>query len=134
MAGESPSCIEMKRPNANVRQSIITIVVVLGFMVSTFLFISKYHLSWSRSHMGTLRTSLKSHEKGSAFTFQCVPKVPSVSLVIGSRMTQVEHIDNPKGYGDGKDPRDVDPGLRPVCIAIVFTTSEPLTASCSSPY
>lgn len=31
-------------------------------------------------------------------------------------MTQVEHIDNPKGYGEGKDPREVDPGLRPVRV------------------
>ena len=71
MAGETPSaCFEMKHPNANVRQSIITIVVVLGFMVPAFLFISRHHLSRSRSPMGTLRTSLKSHEKGSAFTSQ----------------------------------------------------------------
>lgn len=50
-------------------------------------------------------------------------------------MAQVEHIDNPKGYGDGQDPREVDPGLRPVCIVIRFSLSEPLTVSrCYSPY
>ena len=26
---------------------------------------------------------------------------------------ETEHIDNPRGYGGGKDPRDVDPRLRP---------------------
>ena len=32
---------------------------------------------------------------------------------------QVEHIDNPKGYGDGEDARKYDPRLRPpveVCL------------------
>ena len=49
-------------------------------------------------------------------------------------MTQVEHIDNPKGYGEGKDPREVDPGLRPVCIVIEINISEPLTFNhCPSP-
>ena len=83
--------------------------------------------------MGTLRTSLKSREKGSVFTFQWVSNVPSSPLVTGSHMAQVEHIDNPKGYGDGKDPRDIDPGLRPVSIVIEFTPSEPLTPSSSQP-
>ena len=43
--------------------------------------------------------------------------------------TQVQHIDNPKGYGEGKDPREVDPGLRPVCI-VCFAISQLLTVIC----
>lgn len=45
------------------------------------------------------------------------------SVIEGSNVAQVEHIDNPKGYGDGKDAREVDPGLRPVCIVIEFASN-----------
>ena len=112
--------------NANVRQSIITIVVVLGFMVSVSLCVSRHLLSQSRSHMDTLQTSSRSHERDSVFTSRCVLEIPP-RLVKGSSMGQVEHIDNPKGYGDGKDPRESDPGLRPVCIDTEFAISELLT-------
>lgn len=44
-------------------------------------------------------------------------------------MAQVEHIDNPKGYGEGKDPREVDPGLRPVRVFTALTIWERLTFS-----
>lgn len=85
--------------------------------------------------MDTLRTSLKSPEKGSVFTAQWVLKGSPRLVVKGSSMAQVEHIDNPKGYGDGQDPREVDPGLRPVFLVTGLSLSEPLTVSrCYSPY
>lgn len=50
-------------------------------------------------------------------------------------MLQVEHIDNPKGYGDGEDPREVDPRLRPVRMIVESVILEPLTIDyCCSPY
>ena len=45
----------------------------------------------------------------------------------GSSAAQVEHIDNPKGYGEGKDPRDVDPGLRPVFSIFALVVPKVLT-------
>jgi hypothetical protein len=42
-------------------------------------------------------------------------------------MAQVEHIDNPKGYGEGNDPREVDPGLRPVGTVVALVVLKPLT-------
>ncbi|KAF9781333.1 heterokaryon incompatibility Het-C, partial [Thelephora terrestris] len=62
-------------------QSIITIVVVLGFMSHGY---ATEEFEVTRERLGVY--------------------------------LPVEHIDNPKGYGEGKDPREVDPGLRPVCI------------------
>ena len=61
------------------------------------------------------------------FTSQCVIKVSMHLIVKDSSTVEVEHIDNPKGYGDGNDPREVDPRLRPVCAAVDFATLEPLT-------
>jgi hypothetical protein len=51
----------------------------------------------------------------------CALKASVRYVVNGSSMEQVEHIDNPKGYGEGKDPREVDPGLRPVRVVIALT-------------
>jgi len=78
--------------------------------------------------MDTPRTSSKSPERDSVFTSQCVIKVSVDLIVKDSSTVEVEHIDNPKGYGDGNDPREVDPRLRPVCAAVGFAILEPLTA------
>ena len=79
-------------------------------------------------HMDTLRMSSKSPEKGSAFTSQCVLRVPIRLTIKVSNTVEVEHIDNPKGYGDGNDPRETDPRLRPVCATAEFAILEPLTS------
>jgi len=50
MAGEPPPWVESKLPNANVRQSLITIVVVLGFMVSAFLYLEMSFLTSPQAH------------------------------------------------------------------------------------
>jgi len=85
--------------------------------------------------MDTLRTSSKSPEKGSVFTSQCVLEVPTYLTIKDSSTVEVEHIDNPKGYGDGNDPKEVDPRFRPVCAAVEFAVLEPLTVCCCySPY
>ena len=85
--------------------------------------------------MDTLRTSSKLPEKDSVFTSQCVLEVPIHLAIKDSSTMEVEHIDNPKGYGDGNDPREVDPRLRPVCAAVKFAILEPPTVCCCySPY
>lgn len=87
------------------------------------------------SHTDTLRKNLKSRERDSVYTFRCVFQVPACYLTNGLIMAQVEHIDNPKGYGEGNDPREVDPGLRPVGTVVVLAVLKPLTLGIRcSPY
>jgi len=47
----------------------------------------------------------------------CFPRFPLT--YVHSALLQTEHIDNPKGYGEGEDPRKYDKRLRGVSTAQV---------------
>jgi hypothetical protein len=62
------------------------------------------------------QTNLKSQRSGWVFIFLYASSKRCQRHVmhsVSSRKTQTEHIDNPKGYGEGEDPRKYHPKLRP---------------------
>lgn len=114
MAGELPLWFKLK-PLTCILQSIITIVVVLGFMVLACIFLSRPCLTTPQAHGYATEEFEVTRERLGVYLPVRVQRICTLYSKWFSIM-QVEHIDNPKGYGEGKDPREVDPGLRPVCI------------------
>ncbi|KAG1869912.1 heterokaryon incompatibility protein HET-C [Suillus subluteus] len=73
-------------------QTILNLVMVLGFMARAIA----APKTCSHSILGQ----------------RYVPPGISTTRRINAHHTQTEHIDNPKGYGEGEDPRQYDPRLR----------------------
>jgi hypothetical protein len=68
--------------------------------------------------MGTPPTSSKSQPKGLVFICRSVLFWHATVHDV-TRICQTEHIDNPKGYGEGEDARKLDSRLRgPVDVRI----------------
>lgn len=71
----------------------MNLIMVLGFMVCLFNPASSRYSNWSQAH------GYATNE------FEVTEERLGVYL-------PTEHIDNPKGYGEGEDPRQYDPRLR----------------------
>lgn len=100
-------------------QTILNLVMVLGFMACAVVALETCSYSvlgqWI-CHWGIWSYA---RETGRIFTSKCPATYKPHG--VSTRTTQTEHIDNPKGYGEGEDARQYDPRLRgPVHVLIVF--------------
>ena len=74
------------------RQQILNLIMALGFLAHGY---ATQEFEVTEDRLGALAVSL------------------SVLITRAGVYLPTEHIDNPKGYNDGKDARQVHPGLRP---------------------